>query len=134
MRLFPLEFLLAHLTLLLFLSLSAMLKNDCRRCRGEKAQERDRTADLVLTKDVLYRLSYLGSSRIQNAIGAGNGTRTRDPELGRLALYQLSYSRMMVERAGFEPTKPYGGRFTVCSLWPLGNLSIGVRKTTFENH
>jgi hypothetical protein len=25
-----------------------------------KAQERDRTADLVLTKDVLYRLSYLG--------------------------------------------------------------------------
>ena len=25
--------------------------------------------------------------------GAGNGTRTRDPELGRLALYQLSYSR-----------------------------------------
>ena len=27
-----------------------------------KAQERDRTADLVLTKDVLYRLSYLGLS------------------------------------------------------------------------
>ncbi len=26
--------------------------------------------------------------------GAGNGTRTRDPELGRLALYQLSYSRL----------------------------------------
>ncbi len=25
--------------------------------------------------------------------GAGNGARTRDPELGRLALYQLSYSR-----------------------------------------
>jgi hypothetical protein len=30
---------------------------------GQKAQERDRTADLVLTKDVLYRLSYLGISR-----------------------------------------------------------------------
>jgi hypothetical protein len=27
-----------------------------------QAQERDRTADLVLTKDVLYRLSYLGTS------------------------------------------------------------------------
>ena len=27
--------------------------------------------------------------------GAGNGTRTRDPELGRLALYQLSYSRSL---------------------------------------
>src|SRR5258705_8870043 len=39
--------------------------------------------------------------------GAGNGTRTRDPKLGRLALYQLSYSRntKMVEREGFEPSK-----------------------------
>ena len=38
--------------------------------------------------------------------GAGNGTRTRDPELGRLALYQLSYSRKkLVEREGFEPSK-----------------------------
>ncbi len=25
--------------------------------------------------------------------GAGNGTRTRDPQLGKLMLYQLSYSR-----------------------------------------
>src|SRR5581483_7742666 len=39
------------------------LWSPCRRRRGEKAQERDRTADLVLTKDVLYRLSYLGVSR-----------------------------------------------------------------------
>jgi hypothetical protein len=100
----------------------------CRFVPG-KAQERDRTADLVLTKDVLYRLSYLGTSRKPYTIGAGNGTRTRDPELGRLALYQLSYSRMMVERGGFEPPKPYGGRFTVCSLWPLGNLSCSVLET-----
>jgi hypothetical protein len=59
---------------------------------GKKAQERDRTADLVLTKDVLYRLSYLGIERAGSwpsatyKIGAGNGIRTRDPELGRLAL------------------------------------------------
>ena len=26
-------------------------------------------------------------------IGAGNGTRTRDIKLGKLALYQLSYAR-----------------------------------------
>src|SRR6185503_9891288 len=32
-------------------------------------------------------------SRFKNKNGAGNGTRTRDPKLGRLALYQLSYSR-----------------------------------------
>ncbi len=27
--------------------------------------------------------------------GAGNGTRTRNPQLGRLMLYQLSYSRSL---------------------------------------
>ena len=36
-------------------------------------------------------------------------------------LYQLSYSRYrMVEGEGFEPSKANAGRFTVCSLWPLG--------------
>ena len=45
--------------------------------------------------------------------GAGNGVRTRDIQLGRLTLYQLSYSRMvypssskdrlLVPREGFEP-------------------------------
>ena len=29
----------------------------------------------------------------ETMIGARNGTRTRDPELGKLVLYQLSYSR-----------------------------------------
>ena len=48
--------------------------------------------------------------------GAGNGTRTRDVQLGRLTLYQLSYSRsltyhrgagigLLVEGGGFEPPK-----------------------------
>src|SRR2546423_6910873 len=31
---------------------------------------------------------------------------------------------MMVEGGGFEPPKAYAGRFTVCSLWPLGHPSI----------
>ncbi len=32
---------------------------------------------------------------LQSAIGrAGNGTRTRDPNLGKVVLYQLSYSRV----------------------------------------
>jgi hypothetical protein len=43
--------------------------------------------NLILTKDALYQLSYVGSS------GAGNGTRTRNPQLGRLTLWPLSYSR-----------------------------------------
>src|SRR3954462_11037200 len=34
----------------------------------------------------------------EEAVGAGNGTRTRDIKLGKLALYQLSYARPMIER------------------------------------
>ena len=47
--------------------------------------------NLILTKDVLYQLSYVGSN------GAGNGTRTRNPQLGRLTLWPLSYSRNLKE-------------------------------------
>ena len=43
--------------------------------------------NLFLTKEALYRLSYVGLS------GAGDEIRTRDLQLGRLELYQLSYSR-----------------------------------------
>ena len=28
--------------------------------------------------------------------GAGNETRTRDPDLGKVVLYQLSYSRLVL--------------------------------------
>jgi hypothetical protein len=66
---------------------------------------------------------------------AGDGIRTHDIQLGRLELYQLSYTRLChgyesisildrVEGEGFEPSKSYDGRFTVCSLWPLGNPSL----------
>lgn len=30
----------------------------------------------------------------KEGIGAGNETRTRDPDLGKVVLYQLSYSRI----------------------------------------
>ena len=36
---------------------------------------------------------------------AENGTQTRDPQLGRLVLYRLSYFRKMVGSDGFEPPK-----------------------------
>ncbi len=35
-----------------------------------------------------------GSGRILDFEGAINGARTRDPQLGKLMLYQLSYYRM----------------------------------------
>ncbi|MEA3181449.1 MAG: hypothetical protein QOI59_4972, partial [Gammaproteobacteria bacterium] len=39
------------------------------------AHDRNRTGDLVLTKDVLYRLSYVGEL-FQLRAGAGSGNRT----------------------------------------------------------
>jgi hypothetical protein len=38
-------------------------------------------------------------SRIKDLDGAGNETRTRDPQLGKLMLYQLSYSRTDIKVA-----------------------------------
>ncbi len=38
--------------------------------------------------------------------GAGNETRTRDPDLGKVVLYQLSYSRNMASPRGLEPLLP----------------------------
>ena len=37
-------------------------------------------------------------------IGADNGIRTRDPQLGKLMLYQLSYSRGRLEYTPRNPT------------------------------
>ena len=102
-------------------------------------------------------LPYQGSALPLSYIGwltlffwAGNGSRTRNLQLGRLSLYQLSYSRisycvrsagvfalpanlsnnivfttsahLSVGRVGFEPTKPRSNRFTVCPIWPLWYL------------
>jgi hypothetical protein len=57
--------------------------------------------NLFLTKEALYQLSYMGVSkqlkylRIRELLhGAGDEIRTRDIQLGRLKLYQLSYSRI----------------------------------------
>jgi hypothetical protein len=66
--------------------------------------------------------------------GAGDGIRTHDVQLGRLTLYQLSYSRSEPAPAGNRPEAISGGcwirtnvgnagRFTACSLWPLGQPS-----------
>ena len=46
--------------------------------------------------------SYFHNYLIQRA---ENGTQTRDPQLGRLVLYRLSYFRKIVGSDGFEPPK-----------------------------
>ena len=52
--------------------------------------------------------------------GAEDEARTRDPNLGKVVLYQLSYFRIIkVGEDGFEPPKVKTSRFTVCPIWPL---------------
>ena len=65
------------------------------------AQNGIRTRDLILTKDVLCQLSYLGPFRgdtqgvlprtIAVLVGADDGTRTRNRRFTKPLLYQLSY-------------------------------------------
>ena len=50
------------------------------------------------------------SSSIRGLLRAEDGTQTRDPQLGRLMLYRLSYFRIVanikkVGSDGFEPPK-----------------------------
>ena len=48
---------------------------------------------------VPFSRSLEPTTRILNYCRAGNGTRTRDPNLGKVVLYQLSYSRVAPVRA-----------------------------------
>ncbi len=85
-------------------------------CKSKSgAGNETRTRDPDLGKVVLYQLSYsrlifvfqaasalttlpqpeiLSSGWCFQIFGAGNETRTRDPDLGKVVLYQLSYSRI----------------------------------------
>jgi hypothetical protein len=74
--------------------------------------------DLFLTKEALYRLSYVGTLRFRiffaqrlgatkNKAGAGDEARTRDIQLGRLKLYQLSYSRFFTIAMMVVVLKPH---------------------------
>ncbi len=48
----------------------------------------------------------------ESKFGAGNEVRTRDPDLGKVVLYQLSYSRLLryFERSGEHYTKIFVSR------------------------
>jgi hypothetical protein len=72
--------------------------------------------NLFLTKEALYRLSYVGILHFRRISahgfipgaeqrGAGDEARTRDIQLGRLKLYQLSYSRLFIHN-GFPVLMP----------------------------
>ena len=51
--------------------------------------------DNAITTNALIYKSLLGLFEVlRRRFGAGNETRTRDPNLGKVVLYQLSYSRV----------------------------------------
>src|SRR5678816_766268 len=74
-------------------------------------------------------------------IGAGNETRTRDPDLGKVVLYQLSYSRAL-ERAQILETRPGKSRNSLAGkdLHDTGHrfrispacAAFGIYKTFFD--
>ncbi len=69
---------------------------------------------------------------------AGDQVRTGDIQLGRLTLYQLSYSRIVIKNSKKMNCKIKRGesrirtcedivsRFTVCPRWPLEYLPNGI--------
>ena len=78
-----------------------------------------------------YQGSALPLSYNSKKKRAEDGAQTRDPQLGRLMLYQLSYFRILakvvtliVGKDGFEPPKSHDSRFTVCPIWPLWYLPL----------
>ncbi len=57
--------------------------------------------------------------------GAENGTRTRDPNLGKVVLYQLSYFRLFFEKSAFLAAPQHKKNCfllcSVCSKIPLSS-------------
>ena len=67
------------------------------------AHERSRTADLILTKDVLYRLSYMSTrTKLERAVGIEPTSSAWKAEV--MAIIRCPRA-IMVEGAGFEPAK-----------------------------
>src|SRR2546422_780752 len=63
------------------------------------------TAPPRVANCVAFRLSVRRSDCPTVRQGrAGNGTRTRDPNLGKVVLYQLSYSRVGSNLTAFHPS------------------------------
>ena len=104
------------------------------------ASDRDWTGDLILTKDTLCRLSYTSTMNVHftaNICGCGDRTWTCDLRVMSPTSYQLLHPAIDGGGRRIRTFEVEDGRFTVCSLWPLGNpsinkmeLAIGIEPTT----
>ena len=90
------------------------------------ASDRDWTGDLILTKDTLCRLSYTSTMNDHftvNFCGCGDRTWTCDLRVMSPTSYQLLHPAINGGGRRIRTFEVEDGRFTVCSLWPLGNPS-----------
>src|SRR5207253_2416800 len=98
----------------------------CVRRRSESGCDRP-GANETLTWTMLCR---------EECFGAGDGIRTRDQELGKLLLYQLSYARSGVEGGivahVFGARGLSGGDAEDVGERPLGVVGVVFEKAGFE--
>ena len=113
--------------------------------------------NLFLTKEVLYLLSYVGfrdysqTSGFEKAHSVRKCGTIRDPAISRPVssrrlrlnvcstddndwLYGCHHLLHFISggEGRIRTSEGYAGRFTVCSLWPLGNLTLV--KPGFKSH
>ena len=72
------------------------------------AHERSRTADLTLTKGVLYQLSYmseLSQKQLERVAGIEPASSAWKAEVLPLNYTRIAFAWNMVEGEGFEPSK-----------------------------
>ena len=83
---------------------------------------------MILSVDAMHRIKSQVVWLFKKKKRAGDGTQTRDPQLGRLMLYQLSYSRFYFflhwsEKCGESRIRTYEGvRQQIYSLPQLATL------------
>ncbi len=63
------------------------------------------------------------------AFGAGNEARTRDLNLGKVALYQLSYSRMELKIITENQALIFGTVVGIPTSWLIPDQSLSIRFT-----
>ena len=69
-------------------------------CEGEKQEPMTRIE--LVTPSLPRKYS---TPELHRQLWAGDGTQTRDPQLGRLMLYQLSYSRLLFFKISVKKTR-----------------------------
>ena len=91
--------------MLFFYLIEIILFENFKKVYGKRHQRVSiRKRQVSMTNKNYHKKKEVNRKSMTSYSRAGNGTRTRDPQLGKLMLYQLSYSRLLVEIVGIEPT------------------------------